>query len=139
MNSSILAFLLHRARRIRTSECRNQNPVPYRLAITLHYYFHSKGWVMGLEPTTPGTTIQCYYQLSYTHRISFVPSLTTCLIYHVMHTYVKQFFSFFLYFFIDYLYVLVVSVFATIQLSNLEAFSLFILFICSSNLKRYQT
>ena len=23
---------------------------------------------MGLEPTTPGTTIQCYYQLSYTHH-----------------------------------------------------------------------
>ena len=28
------------------------------------------GWVMGLEPTTPGTTIQCSNQLSYTHQIS---------------------------------------------------------------------
>ena len=26
---------------------------------------------MGLEPTTPGTTIQCYYQLSYTHHIPY--------------------------------------------------------------------
>ena len=30
---------------------------------------HILGWVMGLEPTTPGTTIRCYYQLSYTHHI----------------------------------------------------------------------
>ena len=27
------------------------------------------GWVMGLEPTTPGTTIRCSNQLSYTHHI----------------------------------------------------------------------
>ena len=67
----IMQINYNRARRIRTSACRNQNPVPYRLAITLHYYFHSKGWEMGLEPTTPGTTIQCYYQLSYTHHILF--------------------------------------------------------------------
>ena len=26
------------------------------------------GWEMGLEPTTPGTTIRCSYQLSYTHH-----------------------------------------------------------------------
>ena len=31
------------------------------------------GWVMGLEPTTPGTTIRCSNQLSYTHH---VPALT---------------------------------------------------------------
>ena len=31
--------------------------------------FFSVGWVMGLEPTTPGTTIQCSNQLSYTHHI----------------------------------------------------------------------
>ena len=27
------------------------------------------GWVMGLEPTTPGTTIRCSNQLSYTHQM----------------------------------------------------------------------
>ena len=27
-----------------------------------------KGWEMGFEPTTPGSTIQCSNQLSYTHR-----------------------------------------------------------------------
>ena len=27
------------------------------------------GWEMGLEPTTPGTTIRCSYQLSYTHHL----------------------------------------------------------------------
>ena len=26
------------------------------------------GWVMGFEPTTPGTTIRCSNQLSYTHH-----------------------------------------------------------------------
>ena len=30
------------------------------------------GWEMGLEPTTPGTTIRCSNQLSYTHHIKFV-------------------------------------------------------------------
>ena len=30
------------------------------------------GWEMGLEPTTPGTTIRCSNQLSYTHHISLV-------------------------------------------------------------------
>ena len=29
----------------------------------------SMGWVMGLEPTTLGTTIRCSNQLSYTHHI----------------------------------------------------------------------
>ena len=29
----------------------------------------SVGWVKGLEPSTPGTTIRCSNQLSYTHRI----------------------------------------------------------------------
>ncbi len=27
------------------------------------------GWLMGFEPTTPGTTIQCSNQLSYSHRV----------------------------------------------------------------------
>ena len=29
----------------------------------------SVGWVKGLEPSTPGTTIRCSNQLSYTHHI----------------------------------------------------------------------
>ena len=31
--------------------------------------FFNMGWVMGLEPTTLGTTIRCSNQLSYTHHI----------------------------------------------------------------------
>ena len=31
--------------------------------------FFVLGWKMGLEPTTPGTTIQCSNQLSYIHRL----------------------------------------------------------------------
>ena len=27
------------------------------------------GWMMGFEPTTPGITIRCSNQLSYTHQI----------------------------------------------------------------------
>ena len=34
------------------------------------------GWEMGLEPTTPGTTIRCSNQLSYTHHISRNPIFT---------------------------------------------------------------
>ena len=30
------------------------------------------GWLMGFEPTTPGTTIQCSNQLSYSHRVPSV-------------------------------------------------------------------
>ena len=30
------------------------------------------GWVKGLEPSTPGTTIRCSNQLSYTHHICFL-------------------------------------------------------------------
>ena len=29
-----------------------------------------EGWLMGLEPTTPGITIQYSNQLSYSHRVS---------------------------------------------------------------------
>ena len=32
--------------------------------------FAYMGWVKGLEPSTPGTTIRCSNQLSYTHHIS---------------------------------------------------------------------
>ena len=32
------------------------------------------GWVKGLEPSTPGTTIRCSNQLSYTHHITDVRS-----------------------------------------------------------------
>ena len=30
---------------------------------------YGMGWVKGLEPSTPGTTIRCSNQLSYTHHI----------------------------------------------------------------------
>ena len=33
------------------------------------------GWVKGLEPSTPGTTIRCSNQLSYTHHIKFARSV----------------------------------------------------------------
>ena len=75
---------------IRTSECRRQRPMPYRLA-TPPYSRHERevsvknalrpcrcsasrnnmGWVKGLEPSTLGTTIRCSNQLSYTHHIKF--------------------------------------------------------------------
>ena len=74
---------------IRTSECRRQRPMPYRLA-TPPYSRHKRevsvnnalrpcrcsasrnnmGWVKGLEPSTLGTTIRCSNQLSYTHHIT---------------------------------------------------------------------
>ena len=36
---------------------------------TLRLSFLFLGWVKGLEPSTPGTTIRCSNQLSYTHQI----------------------------------------------------------------------
>ena len=36
---------------------------------------HKMGWVKGLEPSTPGTTIRCSNQLSYTHHITDVVRL----------------------------------------------------------------
>ena len=30
------------------------------------------GWLMGLEPTTPRSTIWCSNQLSYSHRVGYV-------------------------------------------------------------------
>ena len=38
----------------------------------------SLGWKMGLEPTTPGTTIQCSNRLSYIHHLSPRFSRTVC-------------------------------------------------------------
>ena len=32
------------------------------------------GWVKGLEPSTPGTTIRCSNQLSYTHHMVISPT-----------------------------------------------------------------
>ena len=31
---------------------------------------HFNGWMMGFEPTTPGTTNQCSNQLSYNHHFN---------------------------------------------------------------------
>ena len=36
---------------------------PFRLEVLM-------GWVKGLEPSTPGTTIRCSNQLSYTHHMN---------------------------------------------------------------------
>ena len=42
---------------------RRREPEPMlRLSLEL-------GWVKGLEPSTPGTTIRCSNQLSYTHHM----------------------------------------------------------------------
>ena len=71
---------------IRTSECRRQRPMPYRLATPPYSFARNSvtlkitrcvrsasqgymGWVKGLEPSTLGTTIRCSNQLSYTHHI----------------------------------------------------------------------
>ena len=35
------------------------------------------GWIMGFEPTTPGTTIQCSNQLSYIHHIFYSLGIVT--------------------------------------------------------------
>ncbi len=73
---------------IRTSECRRQRPMPYRLATPPYSFARNSftlkitrcvrsasqgymGWVKGLEPSTLGTTIRCSNQLSYTHHIKF--------------------------------------------------------------------
>ena len=70
--------------RTRTSACGSQSPLPYHLATPpcsgekrkdlgpepkLRPFRLYVGWVKGLEPSTPGTTIRCSNQLSYTHHI----------------------------------------------------------------------
>ena len=55
--------------------------IPVSLQVTAVYFnelplyqgqfINCVGWVKGLEPSTPGTTIRCSNQLSYTHRIQF--------------------------------------------------------------------
>ena len=79
-----------RGGRTRTCEWRSQSPMCYRfttplcrrrsgarpntskwlrMAVFHSQPFRSVGWVKGLEPSTPGTTIRCSNQLSYTHHI----------------------------------------------------------------------
>ena len=38
------------------------------------------GWVKGLEPSTPGTTIRCSNQLSYTHHISCIRAIFAAIL-----------------------------------------------------------
>ena len=38
------------------------------------------GWVKGLEPSTPGTTIRCSNQLSYTHHIFCIRAIFAALL-----------------------------------------------------------
>ena len=62
--------------------------MPYHLATPQYSSFQWKardwdqlpipcfmGWVKGLEPSTPGTTIRCSNQLSYTHQIYGIQNL----------------------------------------------------------------
>ena len=61
--------------------------MPYRLATPLYGERKNRdrevsqsrflvGWVKGLEPSTPGTTIRCSNQLSYTHHENGTPEGT---------------------------------------------------------------
>ena len=38
------------------------------------------GWVKGLEPSTPGTTIRCSNQLSYTHHIFCIRAIFAAML-----------------------------------------------------------
>ena len=46
----------------RKGQGRSRSSGPYALHV---------GWVKGFEPSTPGTTIRCSNQLSYTHHIKY--------------------------------------------------------------------
>ena len=52
---------------IRTSECQNQNLVPYRLAIAQQSAV-AKGWIEGFEPSASRATIWRANQLRHTHH-----------------------------------------------------------------------
>ena len=63
-------LLLSWASRIRTYECWNQNPVPYRLAIAQQTLIAAiaTGWIEGLEPSASRATIWRANQLRHTHH-----------------------------------------------------------------------
>ena len=76
----------HWASWIRTSGCRDQNPVPYRLAMAHRRKNESlsvsrkasAGWILGFEPKASRATIWRANQLRYTHHINFVSLPEMC-------------------------------------------------------------